>query len=385
MKLFADRTNWNFAANRLSEALAQRRSSGAPVFDLTASNPTLCGFHYNGEVISAALTHPAIFTYSPDPRGLEFARAAVAHYYAQRGVTVSLDSLFLTASTTEAYSFALRVLCNPGDEVLIPAPSYPLFDFLADVQDVKLVRYPLFYDHGWHIDFHALGQAITSRTRAIIVVHPNNPTGHFTRASEVAQLNAVCARHDVALIADEVFLDFALGDSVASTFAGNPGALTFTMSGISKIAGLPQMKLAWLAVSGPDAFKTAALQRLEVIADTFLSVNTPVQVALPVLLDTARDFQEQVRLRVKENLATLDAALPKQHLFTRLEVEGGWHAVLRLPAGHSDESFALRLLTEDGVYVHPGHFFDFPRDGYLVVSLIAPPRDLQAAIAQISP
>src|ERR1700730_2608684 len=271
--MFAERTNWNLAGNRLSEALAQHRASGNRLLDLTASNPTECGFEYDTEVIFAALRNPAALHYEPNPKGLESARLAVTEYYSARGAMVSAEDIVLTTSTSEAYSFVFRLLCNPGDELLIPAPSYPLFGFLADIQDVRLVRYPLVYDHGWQIDFHSLQKGVTSRTRGVIVVHPNNPTGHFIRQNELAKLNELCAARDMALIADEVFLDFALGDTKLVPFAGNTGALTFAMSGLSKIAGLPQMKMAWLIAGGPEELKQQALERLEIIADTYLSPN----------------------------------------------------------------------------------------------------------------
>src|SRR5207302_1497993 len=230
-KMFAKRTNWNLAPNRLSEALAAHRTAGKPLLDLTVSNPTECGFEYDGSAILSALSNPAVLSYEPNPRGLEPARRAVAGYYADRGENVAVEDMILTTSTSEAYSYIFRTLCDPGDEVLIPSPSYPLFDFLADIQDVSLVRYPLLYDHGWQIDFHALEQAITPRTRGVIVVHPNNPTGHFTKPAEKAKLNAVCAAREMAIIADEVFLDFTLEENPPACFAANRRGLVFTLSG----------------------------------------------------------------------------------------------------------------------------------------------------------
>ena len=285
--MFAKRTNWDLTPNRLSEALAAHRAAGKPLLDLTVSNPTECGFSYDSKAILEALSNPEALRYEPNPRGLESARRAVAEYYASRNEAVSVEDIFLTTSTSEVYSYAFRTLCDPGDEILIPSPSYPLFDFLAEIQDVKLVRYPLLYDHGWQIDFHALEQAITARTRAIIVVHPNNPTGHFAKPSEMTKLNALCGARELAIIADEVFLDFALNGNRAASFATNSSALTFTLSGLSKISGLPQMKAAWLIVSGPPNLKSEALGRLEMIADTYLSVNAPMQFALPALIRQA--------------------------------------------------------------------------------------------------
>src|SRR5437016_1234182 len=368
--MFADRTNWNLAPNRLSEALARHRAARKPLLDLTVSNPTECGFAFEERAILEALRYPEGLKYEPAPRGLLSARQAVCEYYGKRGA-VSVDDIILTTSTSEAYSFVFRLLCNPGDEILIPAPSYPLFDFLADIQDVRLVRYPLVYDYGWQIDFHALEHAITPRTRGIIVVHPNNPTGHFTRRPEIQRLNTIGAARRLALIADEVFLDFCLGEEKPPSFAGNRDALTFTLTGLSKICGLPQMKAAWLVASGPEELKREALARLEVIADTYLSLSAPVQLAMPAFLACRRAFQKQLMTRVGRNLAELDRQLEMQKVCSRLEVEGGWYAVLRVPATRSDDELALALLEDMGVYVHPGHFYEFAGDGFLVVGLIS--------------
>jgi alanine-synthesizing transaminase len=386
--LFASRTNWNLTPNPLSAALAERRAAGKTVLDLTASNPTECGFAYDAQAILPTLQNPAVLCYAPDPRGLLAAREAVCGYYAERGDLLTPDSLILTTGTSEAYSFVFRLLCEPGDQVLVPQPSYPLFDFLADLHDVTLVRYPPLYDHGWQIDFHALRQVLTERTRAMIVVHPNNPTGNFCKAAEMAELNDICSARGLAVIADEVFLDYSLLPEPPRSFVTNNSAPTFTMSGLSKIAGLPQFKASWLAVSGPVAWKRDALERLEVIADTFLSMNAPVQHAMPKLLGLRAPFQEQLHARVRENLTELDRQLAAQRSgdtgnFARLEVEGGWYAVLTLPASRSSEELALRLITERGVYVHPGHFYEFAGDRCVVVSMITPPADFAAGISRL--
>jgi alanine-synthesizing transaminase len=379
--------------NRLSVALAERRAAGLPVIDLTASNPTECGFVYDQGAILAALGNPASMVYVPEPRGLLTAREAVCAYYAARGDIVSPEDVVLTTSTSEAYLFAFRLLCNAGDEVLVPQPSYPLFDFLAELHDVRLVRYPLIYDHGWQIDFHALRERLTERTRAVIVVHPNNPTGHFCKTREMEELQEICAGRGMAIIADEVFLDYALDGEARRSFvgggaAGHGPALTFTMSGLSKICGLPQMKAAWMVASGPEAAKREALARLEVIADTFLSMNAPVQHAMAELLRLRGAFQEQLMARVRGNLAELDRQLAArdagdggQGSWARLETEGGWYAVVRLPAGRDSGELALALLSEHGVYVHPGHFYELPGERDVVVSLITPPADFAAGTA----
>jgi len=380
--MFSNRTQWNLRSNRLTEALTQQRASGRKLFDLSASNPTECGFSYDRQAIMRALCSPSALSYHPDPLGLQTARTTVRDYYAERGEHIALEDLVLTTSTSEAYSFVFRLLCNPGDEVLVPTPSYPLFDFLAEINDVKLTRYPLLYDHGWQIDLHALEQAITPRTRGIIVVHPNNPTGHFTKPSEMVRLNQLCAAHGMAIIADEVFLDFNWNDARPGSFAANTGALTFTMSGISKISGLPQMKLAWLVVSGAEAEKREALARLEMIADTYLSMNAPIQLAAPTLLKLRQGFHKQLMTRMRWNLAGLDSQLAGKNC-SRLEVEGGWYAVLRIPATRPDEDLALEILEKHDVQVHPGHFYDFPGDGHLVLSLITPEQDFAEGVRRV--
>jgi alanine-synthesizing transaminase len=381
--VFAQRTNWNLSQNRLSSAMSAIEASGATVLDLTASNPTTVGIEYPQEEILKALSQPNSLTYEPAAQGMAAAREAVASYYADIGILISREDVVLTVSTSEAYSYIFRLLCDPGDEVLVPAPSYPLFEFLAEIQDVRLVPYELVYDHGWQIEFESLRQGISKRTRAIMVVHPNNPTGHYSKQWEMDCLNAICRHHELAIVADEVFLDYSLDGAVRPSFASNRGALTFTLSGLSKISGLPQMKCAWMVVSGPDALARDADARLEVIADTYLSPNAPVQWALPILLDLRHRIQRQLSTRVLQNLRTLDQLLEAQTGCKRLAVEGGWYAVLRVPVTRTDEELAIELLTTKHVMVHPGHFFNFPSDGYLVVSLITKPDEFREGIGRM--
>jgi alanine-synthesizing transaminase len=381
--MFSNRTAWNLEPNPLSKALAARLSSGKPVIDLTESNPTKCGFHFEAERILRALSDPASLNYDPSPQGLLTARSAVVDYYRSRNCAINANDIFLTTSTSEAYSFLFRALCDSCDEVLIPQPGYPLFNVLADLQDVATVSYPLIYDHGWQIDFHVLRQAITPRTTAIVVVNPNNPTGHFCKPADIQRLSQICAERNIAIIADEVFLDFSFGKDIAPSFAGNQQALTFTMSGLSKISGLPQMKVAWLVANGPEELKKHANARLEMIADTYLSMNTPMQLALPTLLELRHKFQQQCLERTERNLARLDQEISKQKLCIRLNLEGGWYAVIKVPVTGSDEQLALELLNNRGVYVHPGHFYDFPADGYMVVSLITPENAFADGIEQL--
>jgi alanine-synthesizing transaminase len=381
--MFAGRTDWILTPNRFTEALDQVRRSGAGILDLTISNPTRAGLTYNEAAILDSLRNTKSLDYDPQPKGLLTAREAVAAYYRQRGERVDPESLVLTTGTSEAYAFVFRLLANPGDEVLVAKPSYPLFDFLADLQNVKLVPYSLIYDHGWQIDFHTLEQAITEKTRAIVLVHPNNPTGSYVIAEERERLNKLCAEHQLALIVDEVFLDYSHHGSRRHSFVSNNNVLTFTLSGISKISALPQMKLAWIAVSGPDAHRQGAMERLEVIADTYLSVSAPVQWAATALLEQRKAIQPQLINRVRENLTELDRQLTQQEICTRLAVEGGWYAVLRVPVIRSDEELAVDLLRECGVLVHPGHFYDFPQDGYLVLSLISRVEEFREGISRL--
>jgi len=383
--MFSNRTNWHRAPNDLTRVLREIRASGQEIFDLTASNPTEAGVRLDPEVVLGALVNPEATRYDPQPRGLLEARNAVCHYYreAHRVFDLDADRLILTTSTSEAYSYVFRLLCNPSDEILVPKPSYPLFEFLADLCDVKLVPYPLIYDHGWQIDFDSLYKAATSRSRAVILVHPNNPTGSYATASETAALNDFCRDYDTALIVDEVFLDYAHDGEPRPSFAANADALTFTLSGISKVSALPQMKLAWVATSGPSEGVAEAGPRLEIIADTYLSMNAPVQLAASVFLEVRKKVQPILLDRLRANLAELDSQLAHHPACTRLQVEGGWYAILRVPAVGSDEDLAIRLLRHAQVSVHPGHFYDFPSDGHLVLSLITEPETFRLGVARL--
>ena len=383
--MFASRTNWLLNPNRLTREIEELRQKGNPLLDLTESNPTRCGFVFDQAAILAALADPRGLSYAPDPRGLLGARQAVAGYYAERGITLDPGQIYLTTSTSEAYSFVFRLLADPGDTILVPQPSYPLFDFLAGLNDVRVVPYPLIYDQGWQIDLPTLEKRLEARARAILVVHPNNPTGSFVRRHELAELLAVCQRRDMALVADEVFADYSLAPDPARivSHAAITEALTFTLSGLSKISALPQMKLAWVVVNGPAQLLRSGLARLEIIADTYLSLSAPLALALPGLLETRRTLQPQIRERVLSNLQSLDARLAVSQTVTRLGVEGGWYAVLRLPSIRTDEEWAIELARRDCVLVHPGHFFDFSSEGHLVVSLLTQQEVFDEGLARI--
>jgi aspartate/methionine/tyrosine aminotransferase len=385
--MFSDRTNWVLTQNRFTQAVEQARARGAQLLDLTASNPTRVGLKYDAAKILNSLNSDRALDYDPRAKGLLNARQAVADYYRTDHGLRALDPerIILTASTSEGYSYVFRLLCNAGDELLVPKPSYPLFEFLADLQDVKLVPYPLIYDHGWQMDFHSLEKAVTSRTRGVVLVHPNNPTGSYVHTSELEHLNEFCESHRLALIVDEVFLDYvfdptehvgtAAHPQLAPSFVFNDKVLTFTLSGLSKISALPQMKVAWVITSGPAEQIEPAIARLEVIADTYLSMNAPVQWAVPTMLDQRRNIQPQLMERVRNNLVELDRQLATQKSSQRLHLEGGWYAVLRIPVTRSDEDLAIELIREKSLLVHPGHFYDFESDGYLILSLIPQARE----------
>jgi alanine-synthesizing transaminase len=379
---FSARTSWDSSESSYAATVREAKVSGRRLYDLTVSNPTRCGFEYDAQLLAPLLDARAL-VYDPDPRGMRVAREAVAGYYADHAAMVAPDGLVLTTSTSEGYSFLFRLLCDPGDEVLIAQPSYPLFDFLADLDDVRLRSYPLFYDHGWWIDIAELERAITPRTRAVIVVHPNNPTGHWTGAAEREALERLCVRNGLALIVDEVFLDYPLTESaVARSFAcGEHPALTFVLSGMSKIAGLPQMKAAWIATLGPEEQSREALARLEIVADTFLSMNAPGQLALPSWLGGRVTMQRQILGRARRNLAVLQR-LAAEHpgMLEVLECEAGWSAVLGLPGCVGERDCAERLIRERGVIVHPGSFYGMSEASRVVVSLIGGAGEFELGI-----
>jgi aspartate/methionine/tyrosine aminotransferase len=370
----------------LSVLLEQKRQAGAPVIDLTESNPTRAGLAYPEAEILAALGDPGVLRYHPSSRGLDSAREAVAAYYCDRGTETQSGNVLLTASTSEAYAYLFKLLTNPGDEILAPRPSYPLFEFLAGLESVTIRQYPLRYDGAWHIDFDALEQAITPRTRGIVVVNPNNPTGSFLKRSELARLDLLAAGRGLAILSDEVFRDYAFAEDAdrVSTLVGDRRALTFSMSGLSKIAGLPQMKLGWIVASGPnrEQARYQAMDALELIADTYLSVSTPVQVALPRLLALSNGILEQIRERTASNLGRLRESV-RDTAATLLHTEGGWYAVLQVPQTRTEEEWTLKLLKESNILVQPGFFFDFESEAFFVLSLLPEPSTFAAGVSRL--
>jgi len=378
--MFSRRVPSDHSANRLSAAIERRRAAGAPLLDLTESNPTRCGFARDEEALRAALASPDSLRYEPHPQGLRSAREAVAGYYADRGVSVSPDELFLTTGTSEAYADVFKLLADPGDEVLVPTPGYPLLDVLTRLEAVRLVPYALRLGAtGWVVDEEHVRSCISTRTRAIVVVSPNNPTGSYLKPREREELSALCRRFDCALIVDEVFSDYASGEHAGrvATTAGNRDALTFTLNGLSKLVGLPQVKLGWIHVGGPADQAAAARERLAFITDAFLSVSAGVQHAAARIIGSRGPVQEQIRKRVDGNEAELKRLLAGLASCRVLPREGGWYSVVEMPPAIADEDFAVDLLEAEGVLVHPGYFYDFAAGSYLVVSLLPPAADFR--------
>ena len=380
--MFSNRLHWDQRPNRLSQTIENHRRKGAAILDLTESNPTHAGFTYPQEIVSA-LAAPGMLVYEPAPAGLVSARQAVASYYAERGQPVDPSRVLLTASTSEAYAYLFKLLCNPGDEVLVPRPSYPLFEFLANLESVAVRQYSLAYRGEWTIDLDSIAAAVSARTRAIILVNPNNPTGSYVKPVELEALVKRAAGRGIALISDEVFYDFALiPDIQRVSLASAEGCLSFSMSGLSKVAGLPQMKLGWIVVGGPDRLRAEAMEKLEWIADTYLSVGAPVQHAAARLLEAGAAIQAQIRQRTAENLSAGRTTLAGSAA-NILHVEGGWYITVRVPCLRSEEEWAVGLLTGEGVLVQPGFFYDFESEAFLVISLLTSPEVFREGVLRL--
>ncbi len=379
---FSSRSAWPSHPNALSRLLEEKRRQKAKVLDLTESNPTRCGFRFYRRTLLAPLGDAGNLRYGPDPRGLLEARKAVCRYYAAKKVRVVPEQVFLTAGTSEAYGFLFDLLADAGDEALAAEPSYPLFDTLAQLHGVTLRKFPSLYEDGWRLDTEALERAFTPRTKALLLVHPNNPTGHFVSNEERWSVAASCERREAALIVDEVFLDYAWGaPSGAASFAGEEGTLTFTLSGVSKAIGLPQMKLSWVVVSGPEEARAEAMRRLEIIADAYLSVSTPSQRALASWMRVRASAAREINARVKANYLHLKENVPAG--FRLLESQGGWYAVIEGPESAGDEELALRLLDKQDVLVHPGFIFDLPGEHFWVLSLLPPEKTFRLALKRL--
>jgi alanine-synthesizing transaminase len=374
--MFSDRSSWDLSPNSLSVLLQNKKSRGDAIFDLTVSNPTRVGLDYDSEEILAALSLPQSMAYEPDPRGLVQTRQAIATYYAEQGEHVDSDAIFLTASTSEAYSILFKLLGNPGEEILIPRPGYPLLSYLACFEGVHAVSYPLRYDDrkGWSIDMDVLQALVNPKTKAIVLVNPNNPTGSCMSRQELAEIDDLCREHDMSLIVDEVFSDFKAAEKPdrVRTAVNQSNSLTFVLNGLSKMAGLPQVKLGWIVVGGDAGLSAKALSRLEMMLDFYLSASTPVQHAAERLLQRRHVIQRQIFSRIDSNSRLLEKHLAKTSNIRSLIREGGWYAVIEVFDAVSDEDRAVQLLDQDNTLVHPGYFYEFHREGFLVVSLLTP-------------
>lgn len=388
MNRYSDRLPWSAPSNAYTLLLQQRRLAGDSLLDLTISNPTEAFADYPHKEIAVSYCAIGDFSYQPAPLGLAEARLAIANWYEIQGIQAPPNRIALTASTSEAYSILFKLLCDPGDEVLIPNPSYPLFEYLARAEAVKTSPYRLSYDGGWFVDLDSVKRAISARSKAIIVVNPNNPTGSFLRKRELQELSALAASHGVALISDEVFMtypavtytDVEAPDRI-STLIGQNEVLSFSLNGLSKAAGMPQMKLAWMVVNGPEREANSALGKLELLLDNYLSVGTPVQRALGSLLRNGAAIHAKINSRLRRNRETL--ARFKDHAVEALSCEGGWSAILRVPTVQTEEGWITSLLSEHGVVVQPGYFYDMASEAYLVLSLLAKPDDFAEGISRL--
>jgi hypothetical protein len=377
--MFSSRLAWDLTQNRLTRLLESKRLAGTALLDLTESNPTRARLPYPRKEIIEAMRDERCLSYDPHPLGLPEARQAVTAYYDARGKVVDPERVVLASSTSEAYSWLFKLLADPGDVVLVPRPSYPLFDYLASLESLRARPYELAVPRGpdsWRVDLDSVSRAAEPRARALIVVNPNNPTGSFLKSPELGPLLDLCEERGLAVISDEVFSDYPLREDPlrVESLAGTPSALTFALGGLSKAAGLPQMKLAWIAASGPEPILTAALSRLELIADTYLSPAAPGQLAAARLLDLRGIIQGGIRARLAENLAVLQEAAATGEAFRTLDVEGGWYAILRWASPCPEEELVLDLLERHDLVVHPGYFFDFPEETFLVISLLTAPE-----------
>lgn len=367
---FARRTQWALSPNKLISALDELKNADTPIIDLTQSNPSRCEFTSINKDLLPALNNTDNLSYEPSPRGSLKAREAVCQYYQTKNISINSEQVFLTSSTSEVYTYLFRLLADAHDHVLFPRPSYPLFPFLVDINDLVMDTYPLVYADGWRLDVDQLEREVTSKTKAVVLVNPNNPTGSFIHKDELKKLNDVCQKYNLAIISDEVFYDFAFDDGHYVSLANHHDGLTFSLGGLSKTLGLPQMKLAWIIVNGPQATVDQAVERLEVIADTYLSVNTPVQNALSVWLSKCNQIQQEIKTRVRLNLEYLSKMAGSVSQCQLLKSQGGWYAVVKISDAIDEEELALTLLKEDHVYVHPGYFFDFDEGAHLIISLL---------------
>lgn len=384
MYKYSQRLPWEIPSNAIAQLVQAKRLAAVPLVDLTVSNPTTAFNDYPNAAIQETYGDLNDFTYDPAPLGHEQARSAIAELYERRGVSISPDRLVLTASTSEAYALLFKMFGDPQSEILAPRPSYPLFEYLAALESVRVVPYHLVYDGAWFVDFQDLLAKINASTCAIVIVNPNNPTGSFLKCHEAEELFRIARDHQLPIISDEVFFDYSIGEATnrVKTLSGAEVPLSFSLDGLSKTAGMPQMKLGWVVINGPEEQAQVARERLELLLDTYLSVSTPVQRAAPRLLQIGGEFQRVIMERTTRNLRRLQERLQGSAAHS-LHVEGGWSAIIQLPRTLSEESWVTRLLEEEDVLVQPGYFFDMASEAYIVVSLITPLEDFDEGISRL--
>ena len=381
--MFSKRVSFNLHKNQLTLLLEEKRRSNVHIIDLTESNPTVAGFNYPEKALLTAISHKDSLIYSPSAKGLEATRNAISEYYSERGITVSAEDIVLTSSTSEAYSFLFKLLIDPGDQILIPRPSYPLFDFLARLECARTVRYPLHYQNGWYYDLETLESCLSQRTKAIVLVNPNNPTGSYIDQKEWEGLRDLCLARRVTMICDEVFVDYCISDALHPFDpASATDVPTFLLNGLSKTSGLPQMKLGWIIVQGPAKQRRERLEHLEIVADTFLSVSTPIQHAVPILLEIANGIRGQIQRRIRTNYGFLLDSCSNTAVQC-LITEGGWYASLRLPRIKSEEEWILHFLESADTLVYPGYFYDFAEEAYVVLSLLPNPNEFEEGVKRL--
>ncbi len=371
MYSFSTRLSPSFPENDFTRLKTAQLDAGVPLLDLTSSNPTSCFADYPHDAIREALAQISDFRYDPDPLGMTVARREIVRYYNARQIIANEDQVLLTASTSEAYSLLFKLLCDPGDEILIPTPSYPLFEYLAALECVRVVPYHLYYDGAWYVDIADVERQISNRTKAIVIVNPNNPTGTYLTITERDELAALAAAHQIPLISDEVFWDYGVcaRGTVARTLIGSDTALSFSLNGLSKAAGMPQLKLAWVVINGSPEERRLARERLEILSDTYLSVSTPVQKALGSLLTAGENFRKEIAKRISVNLEMMDTSFAGTAAH-RLNLDGGWSAILQVPRTKTEDQWITGLLQDQHLLVQPGYYFDMPSEAYLVLSLL---------------
>lgn len=385
MYKFSQRLPWATERNDITTHIGEQRALGHTLLDLTNSNPTSAFSSYPHSLLRKAFSEISDFAYDPDPKGLQAARMEIARYYEERNILLDENRIILTASTSEAYSMLFKLFCDAGDEILVPCPSYPLFEFLASLESVSVVPYELHYDGAWHIDFDHLQRQISRRTKAIVVVNPNNPTGTYLSDAECDALLSIASHRHLPLISDEVFMDFDIlpRKTICRTLIGRDQVMSFSLNGLSKAAGMPQVKLAWIALNGRPSEVETVRARLELISDTYLSVGTPVQKQLGSLLQIGQAFQAEIRARLRENVHLLDESL-RDTAAHRLHMDGGWSAVVQLPKTRTEENWTLSFLKEEKVVVQPGFYFDMPPGAFVVLSLLTEPAQFQEGLRRIS-